>query len=107
VNVCGVVPTVFFALIVIVITPPVFAAGVPLRVAVPFPLSTKVTPAGSAPVSLSDGVGVPEVVTANVPAAPTVKVALFTLVNTGARFTVSVKLCGVVATAFVAWMVIG
>ena len=44
------------------------AAGVPARVAVPSPLSTKVTPAGSAPVSVSAGVGNPVVVTVNVPA---------------------------------------
>ena len=46
------------------------AAGVPARVAVPSPLSTKVTPVGSAPVSLSAAVGVPVVVTVNVPALP-------------------------------------
>ena len=46
------------------------AAGVPARVAVPSPLSTKVTPVGSAPVSLSAGVGNPVVVTVNVPAVP-------------------------------------
>ena len=50
------------------------AAGVPERVAVPLPLSTKVTPVGSAPVSLSAEVGNPVVVTVNVPAVPVVNV---------------------------------
>ena len=47
------------------------AAGVPASVAVPSPLSTNVTPAGSAPVSVSAAVGNPVVVTVNVPAVPT------------------------------------
>ena len=59
---------------------PVPAAGVPLRVAVPFLLSTKVTPVGSAPVSVRDGAGKPDVVTVNDPAPPTVNVALLVLV---------------------------
>ena len=46
------------------------AAGVPASVAVPSPLSTKVTPVGRAPVSLSAGVGNPVVVTVNVPSVP-------------------------------------
>ena len=45
--------------------PPLPDAGVPLNVAVPFPLFTNVTLLGSAPVSVSDGVGVPVVVTVN------------------------------------------
>jgi hypothetical protein len=44
----------------------------------------KVTPLGSAPVSTKDGVGVPVVVTMNVPAAPTVNVVLLALVMAGA-----------------------
>ena len=44
------------------------AAGVPARVAVPLPLSTKVTPAGRRPVSLRAAVGKPVVVTVKVPA---------------------------------------
>ena len=59
-------------------------AGVPLSVAVPFPLLVKVTPLGSAPVSVSDGAGVPVVVTVKLPAAPTVKVILLALVMAGA-----------------------
>jgi hypothetical protein len=71
--------------------PPVPAAGVPLSVAVPFPLSTNATPLGSVPVSLSDGVGAPVVVTVKLPAVPTVNVVVFALVIAGAWFTVSVK----------------
>ena len=52
------------------------AAGVPARVAVPSPLSMKVTPVGSAPVSVRAAVGNPVVVTVNEPAGPTVKVVL-------------------------------
>jgi hypothetical protein len=73
-------------------------------------LFMKVTPLGSAPVSVKDGVGVPVAVTENVPAAPTVKVVLLALVITGAAlgvFTVSVKLwVAGVATPFVAVIVI-
>jgi hypothetical protein len=72
--------------------PPAPPAGVPPSVAVPSPLFTNVTPFGSVPVSLSDGVGVPVVVTVKLPAVPTVKVVLFALVIAGAWFTVSVKL---------------
>lgn len=59
---------------------PVPAAGAPERVAVPLWLSTKVTPLGSVPVSVKVGVGVPVVVTENVPGAPTINVALLALV---------------------------
>ena len=71
---------------------PVPAAGVPLSVAVPFALSLKVTPFGSVPVSVSEGAGVPDVVTVNVPAVPTVNVVLPALVIAREAFTVSVKL---------------
>ena len=73
---------------------PVAAAGVPASVAVPLWLSAKVTPLGSVPVSVRVGVGVPVVVTENVPAVPTVNVVLLALVITGAApglFTVTVK----------------
>jgi len=43
-----------------------------------------VTPAGSEPVSLSVGAGVPVAVTVNVPAVPTVNVVLLALVIDGA-----------------------
>ena len=60
----------------------------------PLPLSTNVTPAGSAPVTLSAAVGVPTVVTVNVPGdCRRVKVVVFALVNAGAPLTVSVKVC--------------
>ena len=67
------------------------AAGVPLRVAVPFALSLKVTPFGSAPVCVKAGVGTPVVVTLNDPAAPTLKVVVLALVIAAGWFTVRVK----------------
>src|SRR5258708_5501831 len=67
--------------------------GVPLSVPVPLPLLRNVTPAGKAPLSVMLGVGDPLVFTVNVPAAPTWNVTAFALVNAGALFTVSVKLC--------------
>ena len=71
------------------------AAGVPAKVAVPFPLSTKVTPEGSAPVSVIAAVGLPVVITENDPCVPTVKAVELALVMAGAvgaALTVSVKL---------------
>jgi hypothetical protein len=44
---------------------------VPLSVAVPLPLSVKVTPFGSAPVFVIEGAGLPLVVTAKEPTLPT------------------------------------
>src|SRR3954452_10389009 len=76
--------------------PPVRAFGVPASVAVPSLLLTKVTPPGSAPLSLmaiEAPVGKPVVVIANVPAWPTLNVALLPLVMAGASLIVSVKLC--------------
>ena len=70
-------------------------AGVPARVAVPSPLSVKVTPVGSAPDSVSFATGLPVLVTVNDPAVPTVNVAELPLVMAGAvgaALTVSVKL---------------
>src|SRR6266478_6280803 len=58
--------------------------GVPLSVPVPLPLSRNVTPAGKVPLSVMIGVGNPVVVTLNVPATPTWKVAVFALVIAGA-----------------------
>ena len=86
-------PELFVALMVIGYVPPEPVAGVPLSVAVPFPLLVKVTPPGSVPVSLRVGVGDPEVITVKEPAVPTVKVVLLALVITAAVFTVSVKGC--------------
>ena len=73
------------------------AGGVPARVAVPLPLSLNVTPDGSAGVLVADraAVGLPVVVTENVPACPAAKVVRSALVMTGAAragLTVSVKL---------------
>ena len=84
------------------------AAGVPLSVAVPLPLLTNVTPLGSVPVCVSDGVGVPVVVTVKLPAVPTVNVVLLALVIAGAWFTVKVKLwLAGLPTPLLAVMVIG
>src|SRR4051794_29924975 len=79
------------AVMVNVKVPPVPAAGMPARVAVPLPLSVSVTPVGSAPVLVRLAVGKPEDVTVNVPAAPTANVALFALVTAGAWLTVRGK----------------
>ncbi len=73
--------------------PPVPAAGVPLSVPVPSPLSTNVTPAGSVPLTVMAGGGAPMVVTVNVPGVPTVNVVVAALVNAGRPVTVSVKFC--------------
>ena len=79
--------------------------GVPERTPV---VGLRVTPVGSAPVSLNVGVGNPEAVTVNVPEMPTVKVAELPDVIAGASFTVSVKLwVASGATPLVAVMVIG
>ena len=59
------------------------AVGVPDSRAVPLPLSTKVSPAGRAPVSVIAGVGEPVVVTAKAPAVPRVKSAAAALVMVG------------------------
>ena len=74
--------------------PPVLGAGVPLKLAVPFPLFLNVTPAGNVPVAIRNGVGVPVAVTVKLPATPTVKRVVLALVIAGAwfiRFTVRVK----------------
>jgi hypothetical protein len=69
------------------------AAGVPLSVPVPLPLSWNVTPLGKAPLSVMLGVGDPVVVTVKEPAVPTWKAVLLALVIAGVCFTVSVKGC--------------
>ena len=53
--------------------PPAFAAGVPASVAVPPPLSVKLTPDGNVPLDLTAGAGTPAAVMVNVPALPTMK----------------------------------
>ncbi len=68
------VSTPFAAVNVSGYAPPVPAPGVPASVAVPSPLSTKVTPVGSVPVEVSVGRRiVPIVVTVKVPGLPTRK----------------------------------
>ena len=71
------------AVIVNAYVPAVPDAGVPLNVAVPFPLLTNVTPLGSAPVSVRDGVGDPVAVTVKLPAVATVNVVVLALVIAG------------------------
>src|SRR3954469_1798876 len=70
--------------------PPVPAAGVPARVAVPLPLSVKLRPVGRVPVLVMVGVGyaVDVVVTVKLPGVPTVKVVLDALVNAAGWVTV-------------------
>jgi hypothetical protein len=80
------------------------AAGVPLNTCV---TALNVTPLGSAPLSLSVGVGEPVAVTVNDPAVPTVNVVLALLVIAGgvpnvAKFAVTLlgafmtRFCGLV-----------
>src|SRR5262249_42490724 len=63
--------------------PAVPAAGGPLSVPVPFPLSTNVTPDGKTPPPVIAGVGTPRAVTVKVPAVPALKAALSRLVIAG------------------------
>ena len=68
----------------------------------PSPLSTKVTPEGSAPVSLSAATGNPVVVTVNVPAMPTANDVVAGLVIAGAAwFTTYEKAVEVLVVKFV------
>ncbi len=82
------------AVIVSAYVPKVLAAGVPASVAVPLSFATKVTPDGSTPVSLTEGVGTPVVVTTKLLEMSVVNVVAAALVIAGARLaaTVSVKL---------------
>ena len=66
-------------------------AGVPEMVAVPLPLSTKLSPLGSVPDSDSAGAGSPVVVMVKLKAAPTMEVAVAALVIAGATFSVRVR----------------
>jgi hypothetical protein len=77
------VPTPLLAVIVREYVPPLPDDGVPLSAAVPFPLLWNVTPLGSVPVSAYEGVGVPVVVIAKLPAVPAVNVALLALLIAG------------------------
>ena len=82
--------------------PPVPAPAGPAKVAVPFPLSVKVTPDGSAPDSLSVESGNPLAMTVKRPGVPTTNVAAFVLVMAGASFTVRVKFWSTVPPVLVA-----
>jgi hypothetical protein len=79
--------TPFCAVIVIGYVPATVA--VPDRIPV---VASSVTPFGSVPLSVQVGAGVPVAVAVNVPAVPTLNVALLALVIEGAESTVSVKL---------------
>ena len=87
-------PTPLAAVMVMGYVPSVPVAGVPDRVAVPFPLSTNVTPVGSGPLSPMAGVGEPVVVTVNEPAAPVVNVVDAADVMAGGNVTVIVTSAG-------------
>ena len=73
------VPTPLFAVMVIGYVPTVPNAGVPLST----PAEVKVTPLGSAPVSVKLGAGKPVALTVNDPTVFTVNVALLALVIAG------------------------
>jgi hypothetical protein len=79
---CALGATPLFAVIVIGVLPA--AAGIPEIVAVPLPLSVKFTLAGRDPVLDNAGVGLPVVVTVNVPLVPAVNVTELALVMAGA-----------------------
>ena len=66
-----------------------WVVGVPLRVAVPSPLSLKLTPLGRGPDSETAAVGSPVVVTVKEPADPSWKVVLATEVIDGANAVVA------------------
>ena len=81
--------------IVIGYEPEVPNAGTPESVAVPLPLSTKNTPAGSTPVSLSTAVGLAVVVTLKVLVWPMPNVVLEALLMVGDCLNVNVNCCTV------------
>ena len=72
----------------------------PAIVAVPLPLSVKLTPAGKLPTSLSVGVGVPDVITVKEPGVPAVNVVVAALVIDGG-VPVTVRLA---LPVFAEWM---
>ena len=69
------------------------AVAVPDSVAVPLPLSAKVTPEGSAPVSPIDEAGMPVVVTVNLLKSPGVKVTAFALDTDGGVLPAITRVC--------------
>jgi len=87
------VPAELVAVIAIGYVLSAFAPGVPESVAVPLPLSTKVTPEGRVPVSENIGVGYPLASIVNELVLPITNTVLVVLMIDGAWLTVSVKLC--------------
>jgi len=94
--------------------PPLVADGVPEIVAVPSPLSAKVTPGGRLPLADRAAVGNPVEVTVKLPAVPVTKVTPGAEVITGDAFTVRVKdwdasgatpLVASMVMAYVPWVV--
>ena len=67
-------------------------AGVPLRVAVPLPLSMNITPVGRLPDSVKEATGNPAVVTENHPVDPVVNVVVLPEVMASPWSMVRVKL---------------
>ena len=65
--------------------------GVPWRVAVPLPMSLKVTPVGNGPVSVMLGVGTPVVVTVKQEVRPNTKVVVLPLLMVGAVWATAVS----------------
>ena len=76
--------------------------GVPWRVAVPLPMSLKVTPVGSGPVSVMLGVGTPVVVTVKKEVRPNTKVVVLPLVMVGAVWATAVSTKDAVANPMAA-----
>jgi hypothetical protein len=81
--------------------------GVPLIVAVPSPLSWKVTlPGGREPVKFNAATGLPVVLTVKVPFEPTMNVVLLALVNAGGAWTVTVVVAVTVAGVVAAFVTV-
>ncbi len=87
------------AVIVIGKLPWLDVEGEPANVAVPFPLSARVTPEGSVPLAVKDETGNPWLVTVKEPGLPAMKVVLALEVTAGASWTVSVNDCVADGTA--------
>ena len=83
------------------------AAGMPVSVPVPSPLSTRLTPLGGVPVRVSAGVGEPDVVTVKLNDWPTIAVAVARLVMAGTELTTREKLWAVAPAALAAVIVNG
>ena len=96
------VPALLAALSVMWKVPSLAVVRVPPKVAVPLPLSTKLTPAGNAPDSDNAGVGVPVAITMNDAGCPTVNVVEVAELNAGGAVTVNVNAWVVVPPVLVA-----